>query len=294
LIDGAGFFGRAEFQLLKDRCKYILLDDTNPLYSFKNHLNRQEILANPGKWTVLEDDLNLRNGWMIAVNNFATKNNDKRRTPAEITKANLVERVFAELENQQVDFVTLRGFDLMPNEVSIKQDVDLLIHPDSIRAASEVFMNNGFTATNIDPADTVYLYSANPSIFFRHEPLDVAFHVVQELSYKGLNQGEMVPMDKELQVSIFENKRRVDEIWKYMPSYEEEALMLICRCIYDKRTVPQSYKARIEKLFETVTPERLQKYCEFVFLKFTPLLLSLIEKKKTEYIFEKYITFCDY
>lgn len=74
LIDGSGFLGRAEFKLLKDRCKYIALDDTNQNNSYKNHLNRQEILANSEKWTVIEDNLksNCR-GWMVAVNNFFTK-----------------------------------------------------------------------------------------------------------------------------------------------------------------------------------------------------------------------------
>ena len=70
----------------------------------------------------------------------------------------------------------------------------------------------------------------------------------------------MVPLDKNLQESIFENKRRVDEIWKYMPSYEDEFLMLLCRCIYDKRTMPQKYMDRIKELFRITNMDKLQEY----------------------------------
>lgn len=211
-------------------------------------------------------------------------------------KSQLVTKIFNELDSMGVDYVTLRGFELIPDKISIKRDVDLLVHPDSVSAANKIFIDNGFVIiqTPGEPANTIYLYDAVPSIFFIHNTLDIAFHLVQELSYRSLNKGEIVPVDKELQTSIFENKRYVDEIWKYAPSFEDEMLMLICRCIYDKKTVSLPYKAKIEKLFGVISPEKLHKYCKLVFQKFTFLLLSLVENKKTEYIVEKYNTFCDY
>jgi len=209
-------------------------------------------------------------------------------------KSDLVIKLFDTLDAQGVNFVTLRGFNLIPHKVSVKEDVDLLIHPDSINLATELFKNHGFTASSIDPEGTVYLYNTHPSVFFVHKPLDIAIHVVEELAYKSLHRCEMVPLDKELQESIFENKRRVDEIWKYMPSYEDELLMLLCRCIYDKRTVPENYKDRIEELSHKTEIDKLHKYCNSVFMKSTPLLLSTVAKRETEYIFERYITFCDY
>lgn len=210
------------------------------------------------------------------------------------TKSDLVIKIFDTLDAQGVNFVTLQGFELLPDKVSIKKDVDLLIHPDSAGSALMIFEGCGFIASNGYPQGTVCLYGTRPSIFYDHKQLDIRFHVVYELSYRSLNKGEKIPVDKMLQNSIFQNKMSVGEIWRYMPSAEDEFLMLICRCIYDKRTVPQWYKDKIEKLFSEIAPEKRQKHCELVFLKFTPQLLATIEKKETEYIFEKYITFCDY
>lgn len=294
LIDGSGFLGRAEFELLRDKCKYIILDDTNSKYSYKNHLNRQEILANSQKWTVLSDNFNYRHGWMIAVNNSFANINYKTELPAQTTKVDVVKRIFDELESQQVNFVTLRGFNLIPYDVSIKQDVDLLIHPDSIEQAKQIFNHFGFECTHPKAPDATFLYGTHPNLWCDHKQLDIRLDVVQELAYKGLNKCEMVPMDKELQISIFHNKRKVDEIWKYMPSYEDEFLMLICRSIYDKRTVQKNYKDKIEQLFDKVNPQKIQRHCKIVFLKFTPQLIETIEKKETEHIFERYITFSDY
>jgi len=209
-------------------------------------------------------------------------------------KSELVIKLFDTLDAQGVNFITLRGFNLIPDQVSQEQDVDLLIHPDSIKLATQLFENHGFSATSIDPKDTVYMYGTHPSIFFVYKSLDIAFHVVEELAYKSLHKCEMVPLDKELQESIFENKRRVDEIWKYMPSYEDELLMLLCRCIYDKRTVPENYKDRIEELAGKTDTEKLLEHYNSVFIKSTPMLLSTVAKGETEYIFERYITFSNY
>lgn len=210
------------------------------------------------------------------------------------TKSNLVIKIFDALDAQGVNFVTLRGFNLIPYHVSINQDVDLLIHPDSIEQSKQIFKRFGFECTHPKAPDTLFLYGTHPNLWCDHKQLDVRLDVVQELAYKGLNKCEMVPMDKELQISIFQNKRRVAEIWKYMPSYKDEFLMLICRSIYDKRTVPKNYKDRIEQLYDKISPQKRQQHCKIVFLKFTPGLLDTIEKKETEHIFERYITFCDY
>lgn len=210
------------------------------------------------------------------------------------TKSNLVIKIFDALDAQGVNFVTLRGFNLIPYHVSINQDVDLLIHPDSIEQSKQIFKRFGFECTHPKAPDTLFLYGTHPNLWCDHKQLDVRLDVVQELAYKGLNKCEMVPMDKELQISIFQNKRKVDEIWKYMPSYKDEFLMLICRSIYDKRTVPKNYKDRIEQLYDKISPQKKQQHCKIVFLKFTPGLLDTIEKKETEHIFERYITFCDY
>ena len=62
LLDGGEFTTYYEFQLLKNRCKMLMLDDVNV---DKCKLIIEEIRANPQQWTILKQ-VNLRNGYLVA------------------------------------------------------------------------------------------------------------------------------------------------------------------------------------------------------------------------------------
>jgi hypothetical protein len=64
LLDGGEFTTYFEYQLLKDRCKYLILDDINVL---KCKLIVKEIENNLDKWEIIEKD-NERNGFLICKN----------------------------------------------------------------------------------------------------------------------------------------------------------------------------------------------------------------------------------
>jgi hypothetical protein len=65
LFDGSEFLTYFEYQLLKDKCKILILDDVNTLKSFKIV---EDIKADPEKWTILELNHDERNGYCIALN----------------------------------------------------------------------------------------------------------------------------------------------------------------------------------------------------------------------------------
>jgi hypothetical protein len=65
LLDGGEFTTYHEFQLLKNRCKVLLLDDTN---TDKCKLIVKEIEDNPVDWKVIKRK-NERNGYLIAIRN---------------------------------------------------------------------------------------------------------------------------------------------------------------------------------------------------------------------------------
>ena len=66
LLDGGEFTTYFEYQLLKDRCKYLMLDDINVS---KCKLIVNEIENNLDKWEIIEKD-NERNGFLICKNKF--------------------------------------------------------------------------------------------------------------------------------------------------------------------------------------------------------------------------------
>ena len=64
VIDGSEFTGYSEYLLIKDRCKYLVLDDVHKCY--KNLQVYEEIKSN-GMWDIIYDDPEDRNGTVIAV-----------------------------------------------------------------------------------------------------------------------------------------------------------------------------------------------------------------------------------
>ena len=65
LIDGSEYSGYLELMLLKDISKYIILDDVN---SLKNKMSR-EYLIESDSFDLVKEDLELRNGYSIFLNN---------------------------------------------------------------------------------------------------------------------------------------------------------------------------------------------------------------------------------
>lgn len=66
ILDGGTFSSYYEFQLLKDRCKYFFLDDTNDI---KNIFVLEEMISQPETYTILKQDNSDRNGWAIVEKN---------------------------------------------------------------------------------------------------------------------------------------------------------------------------------------------------------------------------------
>ena len=65
LLDGGEFTTYYEFKLLKNRCKYLLLDDINVAKCTKIV---EEIKNEPEKWKIIIENRNIRNGFMVCIN----------------------------------------------------------------------------------------------------------------------------------------------------------------------------------------------------------------------------------
>jgi len=63
LLDGGEFTTYYDFQLLKNRCRILMLDDINV---DKCRLIVREIENNPYKWNVVTKNIHVRNGYLIA------------------------------------------------------------------------------------------------------------------------------------------------------------------------------------------------------------------------------------
>ena len=65
LLDGGEFTTYFEYRLIKDRCRYLLLDDINVAKCTKIV---EEIKAEPDKWEIIEENRTTRNGFIVCRN----------------------------------------------------------------------------------------------------------------------------------------------------------------------------------------------------------------------------------
>lgn len=65
ILDGGEYGTNAEFNKLKDISKIIILDDTTTI---KNYKNAQTIRNSNGLFSIINDDINVRKGIMVAKN----------------------------------------------------------------------------------------------------------------------------------------------------------------------------------------------------------------------------------
>ena len=97
-----------------------------------------------------------------------------------------------------------------------------------------------------------------------------------------------------IQQSMMKNKVKVDGVWKYQPSAEDELVHLCCHAIFDKRLVKESYAKRIDELFGNCDEEKLKWLLERAFYKVSNNIFEDIKNNRTSEIYNSYISFIDY
>ena len=103
-----------------------------------------------------------------------------------------------------------------------------------------------------------------------------------------------IKINTELIDSMMNNKVKVDGMWKWQPSPEDELVHLCCHAIFDKRLVKDAYAERIDYLFKLCEEEQLRWLLEKAFFKVSDTIFESIKNNKTVEIYKNYVSFMDY
>jgi hypothetical protein len=208
-------------------------------------------------------------------------------------KRSMLDRIFEQLENAGIEFVLLRGADTIPAACDKGADIDMLIAPDGLVLAQEIFRNSGFTH-QVDSVGGARLYEAQPHHHFYYPALEFHIDVVIGLHYTSLNRRDSVGVHRHLQASVIDRRRRTDDLWRYTPSVNDSLLHLLCRCIYDKQTCPPKYAAIIGDMFEAADNRTLNQELEGLFFRFAPCIEEIVRSGHAQDIPQRYLQFQDY
>lgn len=204
---------------------------------------------------------------------------------------------FEILNENQIDYLLLRNLDNeLPGSLMSNKDIDIWVNPECKQKMEQVLKKHGWSR-QIHPWDFgnnfIFLYSMDEFQMYRKNNLhiDVCF----QLCCRSLNAGEWFPLDEAIQMSVFRDRRRVnDKPWIYQLSYENELLHLITRSIFDKKKFTTIYIKRIKYLMEKVDLNEFKKKIQLVFFKFTDTLIDLIQNDSFGEIRITYISFKNY
>ncbi|MCU7835161.1 MAG: nucleotidyltransferase family protein [gamma proteobacterium symbiont of Taylorina sp.] len=205
-----------------------------------------------------------------------------------------LELIFNLLQQNDISYLVLRGFDEIPEKVSYTNDLDLLCAIEDKDKLARLFKQSGYRIYQDSLFHHTYLYAALPHQHFRCKKKDLHIDIVYNLAYKSPNKGEWVSIHENLQQSIWQNKRQVDKFWLFQPSYHDELIHLICHCIFDKREFKAKYIQRIGYLFAKVNQIQLKNDLELIFFKYTHSLTEQIKEKNYKHIIHNYLAFKEY
>lgn len=210
-----------------------------------------------------------------------------------MNKETLINKTFdiiSQITNDR--FVTLRNYDLIPDNSSIENDIDLLV--------PSIFIQDLATSLSkfeyqIYQDSNQCMYGAESHVHFKHNQLDVHFDVTTGLYYRSIaNSNIFINIDNKLTDSMLNNKKIIDTIFKNIPNPNDEIVHLICHCIFDKNNTPQRYKNKILELVDTVNHNQVKKLLDLIFYKASDMIFNKIINRDIEDLFESYITFKEY
>lgn len=157
----------------------------------------------------------------------------------------LLARVFRGLDEAEVEYCLLRGYDdlLTP---ALSQEVDLLLQPHHRREFQRVVEELGFVswpAWGHEPHCFYVAYDAAEDCWFK---LDV----VESLRY-----GNPVRwLEVDLAARCLAKRRRREMAW--IPSAEDQLITLLLHCVLDKKRFRDPQRARLMELWQEILPDR--------------------------------------
>jgi hypothetical protein len=138
------------------------------------------------------------------------------------------------------------------------------------------------------------LYTAGQQQFFFNQEHVIRIHLFDGLQYRSLDRQNLVGLHVSLQEAVLARRKYTDELWLYSSSPNDSLLHNLCRCLFDKRGVPENYAVLIEDLYARADLPAWRRDLECVFFKFAGPLERLIENHRTSELFQEYISFQDY
>lgn len=228
-----------------------------------------------------------------------------------------IRSIFETFNNQNISYVVPRGYQRLPASVQ-GGDIDVIVKETDFGTAVRLCEKIGFTTKHsfiqdvsgliIDgvknPWSVLSMVIHSPADLLQHlstavtpgQPVstvnadlddqrrfkeDVMFHFLNHIAYKSPLNNAMVRVDPEVEQSMFEHRRIVEEI--AVPSLVDELVHLICRGVFDyDGEFPARYIERCNQIRHDVMEnggERFERLLSLVFFEASEIVFKNIRNR---------------
>ena len=201
-----------------------------------------------------------------------------------------------EFDSSNTRYAVVRDIEnALPKAYLGDRDVDIIIHPEDKFRAAELLQTNGWLKV-LHPYDNkrdfVFLYRMDRFEFYvkGNAKLDICY----QLACRSTNAGEWVPLDQEIQESVWLRRERDGAKCCYVLDPIDECVHLLARAFFDKRVIPQGYRERISDLFLKVGEAALSERLRLVFFSAAPVVVSVIKEDDFDMLHQRVLSFVDY
>jgi hypothetical protein len=206
--------------------------------------------------------------------------------------------IFKALNSEKIEYILIRNINNeLPKSLIIGKDIDILIKKENKQKTLSFFKNENYHVAPHPHKNNIYLYNIDKFIYLQNKHNRIIFDLQFKLVVRSLDAGQWVPLDNRIQESAWINRRfkKIDDEFGYWTlSYDNELIMLITRCIFDKRKFQKGYIKRINELKLKTDLNGVEKKMKLIFFKYAKYLLEHIKNNNYNQIIENYIQFKEY
>ena len=207
--------------------------------------------------------------------------------------------IFRLLNESSLPYILMRNINNeLPSSLEVGKDIDILINKSDEKEFINFFHSNDYQTIDHPFKYDVFLYGVDRFEFkYNNNNNKILFDLNFQIAVRSLDAGQWIPLDQIIQESAWKNKRfekLSDDFGYWTLSYEDEFVCLVARSIFDKKEFQNGYIKRIDELINLINKNDVIEKFNMVFFKFTPYLMSYIEKQNYDEIIKNYLQFKEY
>lgn len=215
----------------------------------------------------------------------------------KIINPNIIIETLKLLNDCNINYALLRNIDdEIPYHLRANKDIDIWVDINFLNISIAQITKEHFIKVKHPLANDKFLYSMRRPIYLKHKYTDLYLDITPHIFVRTIDDKYFCPLEMNFQNYIAKNiiVERSGEVNYNKIDINSEFILLVCRCIFDKKFFPEPYINQIEKIIHHIDEAIVLKYFGMIFFRAAHLILNEVKDKKYLTLRDKLIKFRNY